>query len=229
MIIIVLVALLFTVLILPISLPQQLEKARIKQEEKGLSPDEISRAMEIGEKFGKIAGPIFAVIGSILYLLALSGIFMFIGNFVLGGQTTYPKILSVISYTSLIGSLNSLLLLPMILTKKTILMKRTNVWSSLFNKDNGGKDPEEEGAQGLEQGEIEQGVRQDAQEGGENARQMMDSLLFFPGRSQFLPAVNKKDREEEDECGKSHNARFGGDLEELVVNIDRGNALAVIQ
>jgi hypothetical protein len=120
MIIVVLVVLVFTMLILPISLPEQLDKARIKQEEKGLSPDEIDRAREIGKKFGKIAGPIFAVIGTILYLLALSGIFMFIGNFVLGGQTTYPKILSVISYTSLIGSLSSLLLLTMILTKKTI-------------------------------------------------------------------------------------------------------------
>jgi len=122
MTIVLIVILFFIIATLPISMPQQLEKMRLQQEEKGLSPEQTQQVMELGEKYGKRIGPVFAVIGGVLYLCGLSGIFLFFGNFILGGKTTFVSILSVVCYTSLIGSVNSLLLLPMILAKKTMYL-----------------------------------------------------------------------------------------------------------
>jgi len=120
MVIVVVIAVLFTVIIMPIALPQQMEKQQAKMEERGMSQEEIDRAVEMGEKIGKIVGPIGAAIGSVVFLFAVAGIFMFVGNTILGGKTTFKKLLSVVCYSSLIGSLNSIILLPIILSKKTM-------------------------------------------------------------------------------------------------------------
>jgi hypothetical protein len=120
MVIVVIIAVLFTIIIMPIALPQQMDKQREKFEERGMSDEEIERAMEMGGKFGRIIGPIGAAVGSVVYLLAIAGIFMFVGNTILGGKTTFKKLVSVVCYSSLIGSLNSIILLPMILSRKTM-------------------------------------------------------------------------------------------------------------
>ena len=118
--IVLIITLLFTVVIMPIAIPEQMSKQRAKMEERGMSPEEIDRAMEIGEKAGKIAGPISAVVVSILFLLVISGILMFVGNIILGGKTSFKKLFSVVCYSSLIGSLNQLILLLIIPFKKTM-------------------------------------------------------------------------------------------------------------
>ena len=120
MIIILAVVVLFTTIIMPIVLPEQMEKQKTKMAEQGMSDEEIAKAMDVGQKVGKIVGPISAGVMTIIYILAISGILLFCGNIILGGETTFKKVLSVVTYSSLIGSLGSLLILPLILTKKTM-------------------------------------------------------------------------------------------------------------
>lgn len=120
MVIVVAIAVLFTIIIMPIALPQQMEKQREKMEERGMAAEEIDRAMAMGERIGKTVGPITTGVVTIIFLLLIPGIFMFMGNIILGGKTTFKKLLSVFCYSSLIGSLNTIILLPMILSKKTM-------------------------------------------------------------------------------------------------------------
>ncbi len=120
MAIVVIIAIFYSIMIMPIAMNEGMDKQRVKMEERGMSPDEIDRAMEMGKKFGNVFGIVGGSVGPILYLLLIAGLFLFIGNTILAGQTTYTRMLSVVSYTSLIGSVGSLILLPLILSKKTM-------------------------------------------------------------------------------------------------------------
>ena len=105
LLVIIVLTLVFTMLTMPITLPDQMEKQRVKYEERGMSDEQIDQAMSAGESIGKIAAPISVVIGVPIVLLFFALIFWFVGNVVLGGQTTYIKMFSVYIYASLIGTL----------------------------------------------------------------------------------------------------------------------------
>jgi len=120
MTIVVIVALIFGLVAMPVIMPEKMAEQRLKLEERGMSPQEIDRAMEMGEKFGKRIAPVGAIVGTVIYLTVVAGIFLFIGNIILGGKTSFKKMLSVVCYSSLIGSLGSLILLPLVLSKQTM-------------------------------------------------------------------------------------------------------------
>ena len=114
------VVLLVTIFIMPIVMPEKMAEQRAKMEEKGMSPEEIDRAVEMGESIGSKAGPVMGVVSTFIVLLIIAALLMFTCGIILGGEkTSFKKVLSVVSYTSLIGSLGSLILLPVILSKKT--------------------------------------------------------------------------------------------------------------
>ena len=117
--IILIITLAFTLITMPITMPEQMEKQREKMEEKGMSDEQIEQGIAVGEKIGKIMGPIGAVIGTVIMLLILTLVVWFVGNIVLGGQTSFKKMFSVYTYTSLIGMLGMILKTPLILSKKT--------------------------------------------------------------------------------------------------------------
>lgn len=119
LVIILLITLLFTIATAPVTIPEQMEKQRARMEERGMSDEQIQTAIAAGEKFGKIIGPIGAVIGTTVILLIFTLILWFVGNIVLGGQTSFVKMFSVYNYSSLIGMVGMLLSLPIVLSKKT--------------------------------------------------------------------------------------------------------------
>lgn len=116
---ILIIMLAFTLITMPITMPEQMEKQRERMEERGMGQDEIDTALAAGENIGKIIGPIGAVVGTAIWLLIFTLILWFVGNIVLGGQTTFMKLFSVNNYSSLVGMLGLLLTLPIVLTKKT--------------------------------------------------------------------------------------------------------------
>ena len=118
-IIVLLVIVAFTFAIMPVVMPTQMEKQRAKMEERGMSEEQINQAMSIGQKTGTIIGPIAAGVSTAIILLVMAGLYMFTGNVMLGGQTTFKHVFSVVTYSALIGSLGQLLSLPIILSKKT--------------------------------------------------------------------------------------------------------------
>lgn len=118
-ILIMLIVVVFTIITMPVTMPEQMEKQRERMEERGMSDEQIDAAMATGEKIGKIVGPIGAAISTGIVLVVFALIFWFVGNIVLGGQTTFPKIFSVYNYSSLIAMLGMLVSIPIILSKQT--------------------------------------------------------------------------------------------------------------
>ncbi|MBN1154531.1 YIP1 family protein [candidate division KSB1 bacterium] len=106
--------------IMPIALDQQFEQQRIKMQERGMSDEEIETALTMGRKYAEKIGPISAPVSAVIILVIIAAVVYFLGNVILGGKTSFKKILSVISYTSLIGGLGGLLLLPIMLSKKSM-------------------------------------------------------------------------------------------------------------
>jgi len=119
LVIIIIVTLIFTMVTMPITMPEQMEKQRVKMEERGMSDEEIDQAMAMGEKIGKFSGPIGAVIFVPIVLLIIALIFWFVGNVVLGGQTSFKKMFSVYTYSSLIGTLGLMLTSVLIVLRKS--------------------------------------------------------------------------------------------------------------
>lgn len=118
MLILTVVTVVFTYLVLPISMPEQMAMQEEKMEERGMSRAQIDQAMAVGEKIGGISALVGSVIGPMIHMLLVALFLWFVGNVVLGGQTTYLKMFSVCTYAGLIGALGSLIKLPLILYKE---------------------------------------------------------------------------------------------------------------
>ena len=69
---------------------------------------------------------ILAPVAVLAYLMVVSGVLLFGGNIILGGEAPFKKVLAVVSYSGLVGVLASVIKLPIILTKETL-----NVQTSL--------------------------------------------------------------------------------------------------
>jgi hypothetical protein len=119
LVVIIILTLVFTMITLPYTLPEQMQKQRAKLEERGMADDDIDRAMETGEKMGKIMAPVGVIIGVPIALLLFTLITWFVGNVLLGGQTTFKKMFSVYTYSSLIGTFGLLIRSVIIFVKKT--------------------------------------------------------------------------------------------------------------
>lgn len=89
-------------------------------QERGMDQEQIDQAMAQGEKMMAYTMPVFAVLGTIVLLIVVGGVFLFVGNVVLGGKTTYKKVLSVTAWSWLILSLYSLVMLPLVLAKHSM-------------------------------------------------------------------------------------------------------------
>jgi len=120
LLIVVIVATIMSIFIMPIAMDQQMEEQRIKLQERGMSEAEIDQALEMGRSYGEKFGSIGAFLGTVVYLVLIALLVLFIGNIILGGKSSFKKVFSVVNYTSLVGSLGSLILLPIILSKKSI-------------------------------------------------------------------------------------------------------------
>ncbi|MDZ7261257.1 MAG: YIP1 family protein [candidate division KSB1 bacterium] len=120
LVIVLLVSLVISILVTPIAMQEGLEMQREMMKERGMSDEQIDNALAIGQKVGKITGPIMAVIVILVVLLIVAAVLMFGGNVILGGTTNFKKVFSVICYSSLIGSLGGLIKLPLMLSKQSV-------------------------------------------------------------------------------------------------------------
>ncbi len=120
LILIIIATVIFTYFIMPIALPEQMELQRQKMLDMGMSQEQIETNMAVGERIGKIMGLVGAVVSPGIMMLLFSLFLWFIGNVLLGGKTTFIKMFSVVTYTSLIGVLDMMIKLPLILYKDTM-------------------------------------------------------------------------------------------------------------
>ncbi len=119
LIVILLISVILAVITLPITLPEQLAKQRTAMEEKGMSDEEIDNAVQISEKFSKILIPVGGLIVGGIFLALIALIIWFVGNIILGGQTSFKQVFSVYLFTSFISLLGMIIKTPIMLSKKT--------------------------------------------------------------------------------------------------------------
>ena len=74
-------------------------------------------AEEMMQKNITIAMPLFALIGTPLILLLLSGAMFLGGNLVMGGETSFKHLFSINAYVGIVGAVGMLLTLPLIMAK----------------------------------------------------------------------------------------------------------------
>ncbi|MBN2425412.1 MAG: YIP1 family protein [Calditrichaceae bacterium] len=88
-------------------------------EAKGITAEELSTVESQMNSPFKYLGLIMAPIGVLVVWLILAGIFLLAGNLMLGGTSTYKKILSMISWSGILGIISIPLSTFMILNKGT--------------------------------------------------------------------------------------------------------------
>ncbi|MFQ5709301.1 MAG: Yip1 family protein [bacterium] len=116
----VLVSVIFVFTTQSIIVNEAITKQQEKMEERGMDADQIDQSLAMMEKGMKFSVPAFSVLGPVLVILIVAGIFFFVGNVVLGGMAPYKKVLAVTAFSWLIFSLGSLIALPIVLSRESI-------------------------------------------------------------------------------------------------------------
>lgn len=91
--------------------------------ERGTDQETIDQTLEATEKF--MAGPFMYVTTlafPLIIIVIVAGVFLFVGNVVLGGASTFKKVFSVTCWSWLILTAYGLILLPLIVSQKTMLV-----------------------------------------------------------------------------------------------------------
>ncbi len=108
-----------TILTLNVTMTEQMHKQRQILEERGMSDEEIDNAIQMGQKIGKVIAPISAVVAGGIFVALIALFIWFVGNIILGGETTFKKVFTVFIYSSFISAVGMLIKVPLILQKKT--------------------------------------------------------------------------------------------------------------
>jgi hypothetical protein len=117
----------FSTIVAPIGMKENRDK-QVKEmvEKRGMSVEQAEQAYDVGMKYGKIFAPIGGAIFTVLSLVVVSGVLLFVGNFIFGGEGKFITIFSIYVYTSLIWLVEMLIKGPLMIMNET-----TNVQTSL--------------------------------------------------------------------------------------------------
>lgn len=118
----VVIGLVFIFLTTDIIISDTLAQQEEKMIEQGVESAQIDQALGMTEKFMGFLLPAFAIVGPLVFWAVIAGVFMFVGNVILGGTSSFKKVYSVTAWSWLIHVLGSLILLPLVLTKETIMI-----------------------------------------------------------------------------------------------------------
>jgi hypothetical protein len=107
-----LVSLLAVYPMLPILVEQQ---TTAMQDKPNMTPETIARTTQ----FMKISTPVFALLGNVFMVVVLGGIYIFLANILLGGSTTYKRMMAAVAHIGLVNIPSAIIKLPIILKKGT--------------------------------------------------------------------------------------------------------------
>ncbi len=108
-------AIVFTFLAMDIVLKDQIAL----QQARGAPQEQIEAQSSFQEGPLKYISGVFILIGTLVSWVVISGIFLFGGNTIMGGETKFKKVFSVVAWSSLIGVVGGLVKTPLILSKGT--------------------------------------------------------------------------------------------------------------
>lgn len=119
-ILVLLLSLIMTWYIAPVIQKEQQEKMTTQLESRGMDQEQIEAAIEKSQTWMKYVLYPSAVIGSLLVILAMGGIWLFVAKTLLGGQARYPHMLEVVSLSSLIPTIGMLIKAPIMTHRMTM-------------------------------------------------------------------------------------------------------------
>ena len=89
--------------------------------DRDMSEDEAYAAYETTAAFMKYLTPVFGVIGVFLVSLIIAGIFFVVFNFMMGGESTYKKVLSIYCYIAFgVGLIGTIVRVPLVMAKNSM-------------------------------------------------------------------------------------------------------------
>ena len=101
----------------PVIVQTQIDQLVDKQ---GMSYEDAQQQVQQTEVFIKYLGPIGAIISTFVMAFIVAGIFFLVNNHLLGGDSTYKKVLAVYSYTTLgIQTVGTIIAVPVMLAKNS--------------------------------------------------------------------------------------------------------------
>ncbi len=109
------------VFLMPIIRESQIQ-AMINQ--RGMSYEQATAAMERAGIFLKFFTPVITLLGVWVVAFAIAGVFFVVNNYVLGGEASYKKVLSVYSWTAFaVGVVATIVRVPLIMAKGSIYVQ----------------------------------------------------------------------------------------------------------
>lgn len=120
LIIVMLAAFLSTLAALPIIQRDSAEIARERMFERGMTQEQVDAFAEQQEKIGAVSSLAGAPFSSLFITFVASGLLLFAGNVVMGGNANYKQMLCVFSYASLIGIISFAVRAVLMLSKDSI-------------------------------------------------------------------------------------------------------------
>jgi hypothetical protein len=103
-----------------IIIQEELTRQENKMLEQGMDSEQMDQRLAIIEKSMQYTVPIFGLVFSGLFVLIVAGVFMFVGNVVLGGTSTFKKIFAITAYSFLILCVGALVTLPLVLARQSM-------------------------------------------------------------------------------------------------------------
>ncbi len=91
-----------------------------KMLERGMTSDQIDRAVEQAQKIQKITIAPTTLVAGLVVTFIMAAIWLFISNTILGGAAQYTQMLGVVVYAGFIGLLGFLVKLPIMLSQQTM-------------------------------------------------------------------------------------------------------------
>ena len=88
--------------------------------ERGMSDDQIAQAVANAENMVKISAMVAPILLGTIATFVLAGIWLMLGNTILGGAANYKQMLGVVVYSGFIGLLGFLIKMPIMLSQQTM-------------------------------------------------------------------------------------------------------------
>ncbi|RLD12292.1 hypothetical protein DRI50_09270 [candidate division KSB1 bacterium] len=91
-----------------------------KMLERGMSQDQVDNAVAQAAKYQKYSIAPTTFVAGLIMTFILAGIWLFVGNTVLGGSAKFAQMMGVIVYSGFIGLLGLLIKMPIMLSQQTM-------------------------------------------------------------------------------------------------------------
>ena len=104
----------------PVVMTESKSVMQEKMLERGMTQDQVDNAVAQAQKFQKFSIAPTTLVAGLIMTFILAGIWLFVGNTVLGGSAKFAQIMGVVVYSGFIGLLGLFIKMPIMLSQQTM-------------------------------------------------------------------------------------------------------------